>query len=243
MNSYALIGYPLSHSFSKQFFEEKFSFLRANNAKYYNIEIEQLEQAIITKQLKQLAGFNVTTPHKENIINYLDEITTEAKAIGAVNCVKNESGLLVGYNTDYIGFYRSLKPLLKNHKNALVLGSGGASKAIIYALKIANINYSIVSRNSKFDYTDIDEKCINDHQIIINCTPLGTLPNNTSYPPIPYHFLNQSHLLFDLVYNPALSQFLAFGKQKNCTIKNGYEMLKIQAEISWNIWNSKKYNY
>ena len=146
----------------------------------------------------------------------------------------------MGHNTDYLGFLNSLEPILKpHHKSALVLGNGGATKAVIYALQKLNITFEIVSRNSSFDYTDIDNKCIEKHQIIINCTPLGTYPQIESFPQIPYQFLSEKHILYDLVYNPKISRFLLFGKEKNCTIKNGIEMLTIQAEQSWNIWNGE----
>ena len=244
MKSFGIIGYPLVHSFSKSYFENKFLNENIKDVEYLNIECQDLDELFNSEQLIKLDGFNVTIPHKETIITYLDELSPEAQAIGAVNCVKNSWGKLVGYNTDYLGFLNSLEPILKpHHKNALVLGNGGATKAVIYALKKLNITFEIVSRNSSFDYTDVDKKCIEKHQIIINCTPLGTYPKIDSFPEIPYQFLSQEHILHDLVYNPKISRFLSYGNEKNCTIKNGMEMLTIQAEQAWNIWKGKNYTY
>ena len=240
MKSFGLIGYPLEHSFSKSYFEKKFLNENIKDVKYLNIECQDLNILFNSKQLLNLDGFNVTLPHKENIIIYLDELSLEAQFIGAINCVKNNGGKLVGHNTDYLGFFNSLEPILKpHHKSALILGNGGATKAVIYALKKLNITFEIVSRNSSFDYIDLNKDHIENHQIIINCTPLGTYPKINSYPEIPYQFLSEKHILYDLVYNPKISRFLLFGKEKNCTIKNGIEMLTIQAEQSWNIWNSE----
>lgn len=244
MKSFGLIGYPLKHSFSKSYFENKFLNENIKGVKYFNLEYKDLDDLFNSKQLLKLDGFNVTTPHKETIIKYLDELSPEAQVIGAVNCVKNNGGKLVGHNTDYLGFLNSIKPILKtHHKNALILGNGGATKAITYALKKLNITFKIVSRNSSFDYTDVDKKCIEKHHIIINCTPLGTFPKIDNFPEICYEFLSKKHILYDLVYNPEITLFLSYGKVKNCTVKNGMEMLTIQAEKSWNIWKRKKYTY
>ncbi|MBF45114.1 MAG: shikimate dehydrogenase [Flavobacteriales bacterium] len=244
MKSFGLIGYPLKHSFSKSYFENKFLNENIKGVKYFNLECQDLEELFNSKQLLKLDGFNVTKPHKENIIKYLDELSPEAQVIGAVNCVKNNGGKLVGHNTDYLGFLNSIKPILKtHHKNALILGNGGASKAVVYALKKLNITFKIVSRNSSFDYNDVDKKCIAKHHIIINCTPLGTFPKIDNFPEIRYECLSKNHILYDLVYNPEITLFLSYGKEKNCIVKNGMEMLTIQAEKSWNIWKRKKYTY
>lgn len=244
MKRYGLVGYPLGHSFSKVFFEEKFSNENIKDVQYIHLESKNLADLIYSDQLKRFDGFNVTIPHKETIMPYLDELSHDAKAIGAVNCVKNVNGTLIGYNTDYVGFYNSIKALIStSHNRALILGNGGATKAIVYALKNNNINCKIVSRNSSFDYKHIDKKCIENHLIIVNCTPLGTYPKTETFPDIPYQFLSKKHILFDLVYNPKMSRFLSYGKEKNCTIKNGMEMLTIQAEQSWKIWNSENYTY
>lgn len=244
MKTFGLIGYPLEHSFSKKYFEEKFNKENIENVEYINLESSSLDDLFSSKKVFSLNGFNVTIPFKEAIIPYLDELSKEAKAIGAVNCVKKEGDRLIGYNTDYIGFLNSFKILKKSyHKKALILGNGGATKAIIHALIDLSITYQIVSRGSSFDYTDIDEKCLKEHQIIINCTPLGTYPKVDEFPSIPYQFLTDKHFLYDLVYNPVESRFLSFGKEKKCTTKSGMEMLEIQADQSWLIWNRKKYTY
>jgi len=244
MKSFGLIGYPLGHSFSKKYFEEKFNKEKIKNVEYINLESASLDDLFSSKKVLSLKGFNVTIPYKEAIIPYLDELSEDAKAIGAVNCVNKEGDRFIGYNTDYIGFLNSFKIHKKSyHKKALILGNGGATKAIIHALRKLNITYQIVSRNSSFDYSDIDENCLKEHQIIINCTPLGTYPMIDEFPSIPYHFLTDKHFLYDLVYNPLESRFLSLGKEKKCTIKNGKEMLEIQADQSWRIWNSKKYTY
>lgn len=244
MKLFGLIGYPLRHSFSKKYFENKFINENIENVEYINLESQNLDHLFNSKEVLKLDGFNVTIPHKETIIPYLDKLSEEAKAIGAVNCVKNINGKLIGYNTDYIGFINSFKNIKENHhKKALVLGNGGATKAIIYALDELRIEYQIVSRNSSFDYADIDEKCLNEHHIIINCTPLGTFPETQTYPQIPYQYLSKKHILYDLVYNPEVSRFLSLGNEKKCVTKNGLDMLKIQANQSWLIWNGKNYTY
>ena len=238
MKTFGLIGHPLQHSFSKDYFEKKFINENIENVQYLNVESEKVETLFENRLLSDFSGFNVTIPFKESIIAFLDEIDSSAQEINAVNCVKRENNKLIGYNTDFIAFKETLTPFLtKNHKKALVLGSGGASKAIIYALKKLTIDYTVVSRKSDFNYQSIDKNTIADHQIIINCTPLGTYPNSNTFPPLPYEYLTENHLLYDLVYNPAESAFLKKGKQYNCQTKNGLEMLKIQAEKSYLIWS------
>ena len=238
MKTFGLIGYPLKHSFSKNYFEKKFKEENISHIKYINFESEKLEKLFENKLLSDLSGFNVTIPFKESIIPFLDDIDGAAKEINAVNCVKKVNDKLIGYNTDYIAFKKSIEPLLNNtHKKALILGSGGASKAIIYTLKDLKIEYKVISRKSEFNYHSIDKKTINNHQIIINCTPLGTYPDIHSFPPIPYEYLTENHLLYDLVYNPEETEFLKKGKHYNCQTKNGLEMLQIQAEKSYVIWS------
>lgn len=242
MKSFGLIGYPLVHSFSKSYFEKKILTENLKEIEYLNIESRDLSDFFNSETLSSLDGFNVTIPFKEKIIPYLDALDHAAKTIGAVNCVNRENGKLIGYNTDYIGFTNSIKPLLnKQHKKALVLGNGGASKAVLYSLHRLNIKTQIVSRGSIFDYKDIDQKCLDEYTIIINCTPLGTYPDTNTFPKIPYKYLTNNHLLYDLVYNPKVSQFLQLGIDNNCTTKNGLEMLEIQANESWFIWNGKNY--
>jgi len=238
MNTFGLIGKSLSHSFSEKYFNKKFHNEDIKNCEYKNFELNDISEIKELISQVNLSGLNVTIPYKKSVIPFLDELTPEAKAIGAVNTIEFKGNKLIGHNTDTIGFLQSIYPILNGRKKALILGNGGASKAIQNALKKLNIEYKIVSRNSSFDYLDISNQLIDYYKVIINTTPLGTYPDIAEYPQIPYKKLNESHLLFDLIYNPVESQFLQFGKTRNCIIKNGLEMLEIQAESSWNIWNS-----
>jgi shikimate dehydrogenase len=238
MRTFGLIGKTLSHSFSEGYFNEKFHKEDINDAEYKKFELNNISEFTDLISKIKHSGLNVTTPYKESIIPFLDELTPHAKAIGAVNTIQFKDNKLIGHNTDTIGFSQSIYPLLNERNKALVLGNGGASKAIQYALKTLNIEYKIVSRKSSFDYSDISSKSIGYYDIIINTTPLGTYPEIADFPQIPYKELNENHLLFDVIYNPTESAFLRFGKTRNCSIKNGLEMLEIQAESSWNIWNS-----
>lgn len=238
MSIFGLIGKTLSHSFSEGYFNDKFHKEDINDAEYKNFELSNISEFTDLISKIKLSGLNVTTPYKESIIPFLDELTPHANAIGAVNTIQFKDNKLIGHNTDTIGFLQSIYPLLNNRNKALILGNGGASKAIQYVLKILNIEYKIVSRKSSFDYLDISSESIGYYDIIINTTPLGTHPKIADFPQIPYKELNENHLLFDVIYNPTESAFLRFGKTKNCSIKNGLEMLEIQAESSWNIWNS-----
>jgi shikimate dehydrogenase len=243
MNYFGLIGYPLSHSFSKGYFTEKFIKEGIQNANYDTYPIEKIEDFQSLCKENNFAGLNVTIPYKQSIMAFLDEINEEAANIGAVNTIKFLNGKKIGYNSDIYGFEMSLKPLLKSHyKNALILGTGGASRAVEYALKKLDINYIYISRIRKSNilaYEDLNEEIINTHHLIINTTPLGMFPNTQDAPNIPYQFLNQQHLLYDLVYNPTETLFLLNGKNKNAQIKNGLEMLYLQAERSWQIWNER----
>jgi len=215
------------------------------NHKYVNFDIENIEDflEILSKYKKSLKGCNVTIPYKESIFNYLHEIDRTASEIGAVNTIKFSSdGKLVGYNTDVVGFEKSLIPLLKtHHTKALILGTGGASKAVAYVLKKIDIDYFKVSRNPKDNlaiaYADISNQLLNEYSLIINCSPLGTFPNINEKPMIPYQFLTSKHLLYDLIYNPVETAFLIEGKKRGTQVKNGLEMLELQAEESWRIWN------
>lgn len=239
MKAYGLIGKSLKHSFSKSFFDTMF-LKEKNDFTYNNFEIQTINGLFEHPQISRLCGFNVTIPYKQEVIQYLDDVKLDALKIGAVNCVKKEGKKWTGYNTDYLGFAESIHPLLKkHHKKALVLGSGGASKAITYAFEnLLSIEHLIISRNSQTNYSFLDQNVIGEYHIIVNCTPLGTFPKTEEYPPIPYHFLNQNHLLFDLVYNPKKTVFLQKGNQQGCQIANGLEMLHIQAEKSWDIWRN-----
>jgi len=243
---YGLIGKNISYSFSKKYFTEKFKNLELDNYSYNNFDLQTIEEfpSVYDAVIDTIQGFNVTIPYKEEIISYLDEMDDDANIIGAVNTIKiSKEGRLKGYNTDIYGFENSLNPLLKSHvKKALILGTGGASKAIAFVLKKNDISVIFVSRNPSnpktISYEDLTEEVIHNHHLIINCTPLGTFPNTESLPDIPYEFLNDKHFLFDLVYNPAITEFLAKGKERGATIKNGEEMLKLQADQAWRIWNS-----
>ena len=238
MRTFGLIGKTLAHSFSERYFRDKFHNEDINDAEYKNFELNNISEFTDLISKMKLSGLNVTIPYKESVIPFLDELTPQAEAIGAVNIIEFKGNKLIGHNTDTIGFSQSIYPLLNERNKALILGNGGASKAIQYALKTLNIEYKIVSRKSSFDYSDISIKAIGYYDIIINTTPLGTYPKTSDFPQIPYKELNKNQLLFDLIYNPIESTFLRFGKTKNCSIKNGLEMLEIQAESSWNIWNS-----
>ena len=238
MRTFGLIGKNLSHSFSEGYFNKKFCKEDINDAEYKNFELNNISEFTALISNMKLSGLNITIPYKQIVIPFLDELTPQAKAIGAVNTIEFKGKKLIGHNTDTIGFSKSIYPILNGRSKALILGNGGVSKAIQYALKTLNIEYKIVSRKSSFNYSDINSKSIGYYDIIINTTPLGTYPIIANSPQIPYKELNENHLLFDVIYNPIESKFLHFGKRKNCSIKNGLEMLEIQAESSWNIWNS-----
>lgn len=242
MRLFGLIGFPLSHSFSKGFFTEKFEKESITGCRYENFPIPDIGQfPSLWKEHPQLEGLNVTIPYKQVVIPFLDELSEAAQAIGAVNCVRLKDGRLKGHNTDVTGFRRSLEPLLKpHHTKALVLGAGGAAKAVKFALQQLGIAYTEVSRkyfNGTIGYEAIGKEIMEAHPLIINTTPLGMYPNVAEVPPIPYHFINEDHLLYDLVYNPAETQFMQQGAARGAAVKNGHEMLILQAEASWEIWN------
>ncbi|RPG64264.1 MAG: shikimate dehydrogenase [Flammeovirgaceae bacterium TMED290] len=242
MKVFGLIGYPLGHSFSKDYFTKKFFREKTTDSIYKNFEMTSLDSFTKTiKEEKNLIGLNVTIPYKENIIRYLDKVDSVANEIGSVNVIKVMDNKLIGFNSDYLGFKISLEKWLPNRKfNALVLGSGGSSNAICFALKKLDINYKIVSTSnpSYFSYEDIiNEEIYSKYKLIINTTPLGMSPNIDSFPDIQYKFLNNKSYLYDLVYNPKQTKFLSKGRKNNSNIKNGLEMLETQAKISWDIWN------
>lgn len=238
MNTYGLIGKNINYSFSRTYFNNKFKSENILNTQYINFDIDNIAYVnrIFNTNNK---GYNVTIPYKEAIIPYLDELNFHAEKIGAVNTIKISNNKKIGYNTDWIGFKKSLQPLLKdNHKAALILGTGGASKAVKYALDQLNIAYKVVSRTyGNYFYTDLNQQIINQHLLIINCTPLGTFPDVEKTPEIPYEHLTNQHLAYDLIYNPAETLFLQKCKNHGAMIKNGLEMLEIQAEEAWKIWN------
>ncbi|MBR2202726.1 MAG: shikimate dehydrogenase [Prevotella sp.] len=246
MKKFGIIGYPLGHSFSPGYFNEKFANegIDAHYDKYELPVITDL-QAIID-YTPDLCGFNVTIPYKEKVMSYLDNVSPEARAIGAVNVVKvtrkdGDTPYLEGYNSDVIGFMRSIEPLLdKHHKKALVLGTGGASKAVSYGLHQFGIETVLVSRSQKdktIQYQQITPELLNEYTVIVNCTPCGMAPHFNECPDIPYEALTKQHLLYDLVYNPDETLFLKKGKAQGALTKNGLEMLLLQAEAGWEIWN------
>lgn len=245
MKKFGIIGYPLGHSFSPGYFNEKFQ-NEGIDAIYEKYELPVITdlQAIID-YTQDLCGFNVTIPYKEKVMSYLDVISPEARAIGAVNVVKvtNKDGKkhLEGYNSDLIGFTRSIQPLLEaHHKKALVLGTGGASKAVMYGLHKLGIETILVSRyqkNNTIQYEQIDEEVMKEYTVIVNCTPCGMAPHFDECPAIPYCHITPKHLLFDLIYNPDETLFLKNGREQGAVTKNGLEMLLLQAEGAWEIWN------
>jgi shikimate dehydrogenase len=240
---FGLTGYPLSHSFSKKYFTDKFRNEFLADCRYENFPLENISALPeLIKAQPDLRGLNVTIPYKETVMPFLDELSDEAKQIGAVNCIKIASGKLKGFNTDYVGFLRSLKKKLKpHHAHALILGTGGSSKAVQYALSLQNISYRFVSRTKRenvFSYNELNKETMEQHTLIINATPLGMSPAINECPNIPYQLLSQKHLLFDLIYNPAETVFLQKGKVQGAAVMNGLEMLQIQADESWKIWNS-----
>jgi len=259
MKKYGLIGYPLTHSFSKKYFADKFSKEGFEDREYELYPLQNLSDLpALINDTHDLCGLNVTVPHKIGVMFYLDKIDPAAREIDAVNCIKivNHQPVeaffsgelssmkvrLEGYNTDAFAFEKSLKPLLKkHHQKALVLGNGGAARAVTYVLNKLDISYRLVSRRAikkQLSYKQLTADVMKERLLIINTTPLGTAPDIEQCPEIPYEFLTSKHLLYDLVYNPPETEFLKRGKEKGASIKNGLEMLHLQAEKSWEIWNS-----
>ncbi len=245
MRKFGLIGYPLGHSFSKKYFTDKFLREHLDDCSYNNYpltDIRQLPELVVSES--SLLGLNVTIPYKTDVLKYLDEIDPESDRIGAVNVIKIKRSAtaikLTGFNSDISGIKDTLMPFVSGSlRNALVLGTGGSSKAICYILSSINVNYTLVSRSPKpgcITYSDIVPGLLADIQLIINTTPLGMSPDFTSKPDLNYDMLNDSHILFDLVYNPEITTFLKIGQERGCTIINGMKMLVSQAEKSWEIW-------
>ncbi len=242
MRTFGLIGKNIDYSFSRKYFSEKF---RKENLKdqYVNFDIATIEEFPSILENNEITGLNVTIPYKEAIIPYLDKLDPHSNKIQAVNTIKFEKdGTITGYNTDYWGFLNALKPHLKpQHTNALILGTGGASKAIAYALELLDINYKFVSRkpeNEQYSYSDLDKDILDSYTLIINCTPLGTHPKVEACPDLPFQFISKQHLVFDLIYNPSETRLMKLSSEKGALTLNGLEMLKLQAEKAWNIWNS-----
>lgn len=244
MNVYGIIGKPLAHSRSQEYFTRKFAADGIAESVYIKFEIDDIATLPqIIDNNPDLKGFNVTIPYKQEVIKYLDRIDEKAEQIGAVNCVKVTDGHLTGYNTDYGGFHTSLTQTFGDLKGegALVLGTGGASKAVVSVLNDLGLDIIRVSRSEgKGDatYGQIDQSMLDSHRLVVNCTPLGTWPETDRKVELPYELLNEHNMLFDLVYNPPLTAFLREGQLHDCRIRNGLEMFMVQAELSWNIFNS-----
>lgn len=242
MKRYGLIGRTLTHSFSKSYFTKKFEEQGINDCVYENYELKAIEEfQALFSSYPDIKGLNVTIPYKEDVVPYLTSMNDVVKEIGACNCIKIEGDDLVGYNTDVVGFRNSLEPKLKpHHKKALILGTGGAAKAIRYVLNQLHIEYALVSRRKKFNelgYEDLGEDIFAEYHLVINTTPLGMYPNVEGDPDIPYEFLTPKHFLYDIIYNPEKTKFLCAGEKQGAQICNGYEMLIGQAEESWRIWS------
>jgi shikimate dehydrogenase len=240
IRTFGLIGKTLSHSFSALYFTKKFESEKIS-ASYENFELDNA--SIIPSILHSgISGCNITIPYKEEVISFLDDLSDEASVIGSVNCIVIRNGKAIGHNTDAYGFKESLRPVLRNtHQKALILGTGGASKAVAYVLKELGLEFRFVSRNptgSQLGYGDLNDKALAYFPFIINTTPLGTAPNVNQAPDIPYPYINESNLLYDLTYNPAESLFLKKGKAQGALTMNGHKMLLYQAEQSWELWNA-----
>jgi shikimate dehydrogenase len=242
MRQYGLIGYPLSHSFSKNYFTNKFQQEHIAGCAYDLYPIKAIEELPALLAAAALNGFNVTIPYKEAVLSYLHYPSDAVKVIGACNCVKIDNGKLYGFNTDVAGFEVSLrKKLQPHHTAALILGTGGAAKAVAYVLKKLGISFHYVSRKqgvNNYSYQQLNKETIAAHPLIINTSPLGMYPGVTEGPDIPYNFVGSQHYLFDLIYNPPQTLFMQKGAAQGAVTENGYEMLVLQAEESWKIWNS-----
>lgn len=241
MTKYGIIGNPLGHSFSKGFFTEKFA-KEAIDAQYLNFQIPEIGHlTTVLQENPELRGLNVTLPYKTEVIPFLDELSEEAREIGAVNVVQIRNGHLKGFNSDIIGFTKSIQPLLKpHHRKALILGTGGASKAIRVGLTRLGLEWKYVSRTPRegmFSYDDIKAETLREYEVIVNCSPVGMFPKVDECPAIPYEFLTPDNLLFDLVYNPENTLFMKKGNLQGAVVKNGLEMLHLQAIASWEFWN------
>lgn len=248
MDKYGLIGYPLGHSFSIGYFNEKFE-NEGIDARYINFEIPTIEHLReVLDSTPDLKGLNVTIPYKEKVIEYLDSVSPEARAIGAVNVIrvthKGKKTLLKGFNSDVIGFTQSIEPMLeKCHKKALILGTGGASKAIDYGLRSLGLETVFVSRYERpgtVQYDKLKPEDVKEYNVIVNCTPLGMYPKTEECPLLPYEAMDSNNLLYDLIYNPDETMFMKMGKEYGATVKNGLEMLLLQAFASWEFWNGER---
>lgn len=245
MKKLGLIGRQLSHSFSKKYFEEKFEKLGVSGYSYELFPLSHIERFTdLLKNESGLYGLNVTIPYKETVIPYLDQLDTTAKETGAVNCIKIENGKLTGYNTDVFGFRQSIKPFLEpQHERALILGTGGASKAVAYVLNNIGVPCWFVSRNPKgseneFSYAQLNAELLSHFKLIVNCTPVGMYPETEQFLPLPYEAIGTDFLVYDLVYNPPQTEFLKKAKLQGAVTINGLSMLYHQADKAWEIWNN-----
>ena len=236
---FGLIGKKISYSFSKKYFEQKFQKLLLNNHSYNIIDLENLDNIKNIFETEHLKGLNVTIPYKEKIIPFIDELSDEAKEIGAINCISVENGKTKGYNTDAFGFEKTLLLHKKEHqKTAIILGNGGAAKAVQYVLKKNQIPYITVSRTTEINYENLSENLVKENLIIIQCTPVGTFPNIEDSVPFPFDGITENHLIIDLIYNPEYTKFIRNCAEKGAKTANGLYMLEQQAEKAWEIWNS-----
>ncbi|WP_417429546.1 shikimate dehydrogenase family protein [Halpernia sp.] len=236
---FGLIGKNISYSFSKKYFTDKFSKLHLSENKYEIFDLNEIKEVEKLFQNPEVKGLNVTIPYKEKIIDFLDEISEEAKIIGAVNCIKIKDNKKIGFNTDAFGFEKTLLLHLKDfHKNALILGNGGAAKAVKYVLNKFNIPFKIIARNSDLNFENLSKEIVENHQLIIQCTPVGTFPNEEKCIKFPFEGLSEKHLVIDLIYNPTYTKFLINAANFNAKTLNGYYMLEQQAEKAWEIWKS-----
>ena len=239
---FGLIGKNIAYSFSKGYFKKKFEVENLNHCTYENFDLNQIEELKNVLVQKNICGLNVTTPYKRQVIPFLDRLSSSAKEINAVNTIKfHEDGSFSGHNTDVYGFEKSLLEIIdKIPKKALILGTGGAASAVAYVMKKLKIEFSHISRGldaNLINYKALDEALINDHELIINASPVGTFPNIDKAPDLPYRYISKNHILYDLIYNPPETQFLREGKIRGCKILNGQKMLEFQAEKSWDIWS------
>ena len=236
--NYGLIGTKLKHSFSKDYFEKKFKSLNYKNHYYKNFEINNLNSLRELISKNNLSGLNVTIPFKEQILNYVDDLDDSAEKIGSINTLKVNKNKITGFNTDADGFEKSFKPLIENRNGAIILGNGGASKAVQYVLKKNKIKFKVISRSGEIKYENLSNLDIVKNLIIINATSLGMYPDVHSFPKIPYNLLSEKHLVYDLVYNPKETVFLQKARKQKCKVTNGYQMLLNQADLSWKIWEN-----
>lgn len=242
MRTFGLLGRNIDYSFSRKYFTEKFKREKID-AEYRNFDIPDISVFPDISQKNKISGLNVTIPYKQEVIHFLNNLSEDARNIGAVNTIKFEKdGSLTGHNTDFTGFQKALEPHLeKQHQKALILGTGGASKAVAFALKTLGIESKYVSRTPaefQFSYNELNSDILNQYHLIINCTPLGTFPDTEKHPELPFQYLSQSHLIFDLIYNPGETKLMKLASQKGAKTLNGLRMLELQAEKAWEIWNS-----